>query len=303
MGGGSDRKRVTTEVLGYRMLAGGIAGIIAKTALAPLDRVRILCQTGASKAGMVQTFRVVIQQDGVAGLWYGNTVNCIRVFPNKALLYMFQDSYKDALRSYMFGNMPVAANFFGGGLAGMSANFITYPLDTIRARQAGILKSHGFFRIIRDTLREEGFVGFYRGLSASMMGAIPYEGLKFGFYAFFKPMQPDFIEARTTWTLVCGALAGALGSTIMYPNDTVRRIMQVQGPKVEQGALREPKKSYTGMVQCYRDTYQKYGMARFYRGLGANLLRIVPNTAIQFAIYEYGKVLIARNIEHVPVVW
>ena len=35
---------------GCRLAAGGFAGVCAKTAVAPLDRVRILCQTGASQS-------------------------------------------------------------------------------------------------------------------------------------------------------------------------------------------------------------------------------------------------------------
>eukprot|EP00037_Helgoeca_nana_P030004 m.366388 g.366388 ORF g.366388 m.366388 type:complete len:327 (+) comp28094_c0_seq2:156-1136(+) len=285
-----------SSVLGGKMLAGGFAGIMTKTLLAPLDRVRILCQTGASNEGMMGTFRTVIQSDGIPGLWFGNTVNCVRVFPNKALLYMFQDTYNDVLCNYTFlGTMPVAANFFGGGFAGMTASAVTYPLDTIRARQAGKFHSDGFFHIIRTTLRDEGMPGFYRGMKASMIGAMPYEGLKFGFFAFFKPLRPDAIQSNTVWTLTCGALAGALSSTIMYPNDTIRRILQVQGSAAMKGQLgttTSPKQAYSGAAQAYRDTYQRFGLKRFYRGLGANLIRIVPNTSFQFALYEYGKSLI-----------
>lgn len=125
----------------------------------------------------------------------------------------------------------------------------------------------------------QGVKGFYRGLKASMLGAIPYEGFKFGFFAFFKPYRPAAIENNTVWNMVCGALAGALGSTIMYPNDTIRRILQVQGSVAEKGYLsasNKPKQPYSGMVQCYRDTYQRFGLKRFYRGLG-----ITPGPLIQ----------------------
>mmetsp|Transcript_33712 Transcript_33712/g.88622 ORF Transcript_33712/g.88622 Transcript_33712/m.88622 type:complete len:147 (-) Transcript_33712:1240-1680(-) len=95
---GSDRS-LGASMYGLRMLAGGVAGVIAKTTLAPLDRIRIMAQTGASSVGMFATINVVVKQDGVVGLWSGNTINCLRIFPNKALLYMFQDSYKDFFKA------------------------------------------------------------------------------------------------------------------------------------------------------------------------------------------------------------
>jgi len=32
---------------------------------------------------------------------------------------------------------------------------------------------------------------------------------------------------------------------------------------------------------CIRKTYGKYGIERFYRGAGLNIVRMAPNTAIQ----------------------
>jgi len=61
---GSDRS-LGASMYGLRMLAGGVAGVIAKTTLAPLDRIRIMAQTGASSVGMFATINVVVKQDGV----------------------------------------------------------------------------------------------------------------------------------------------------------------------------------------------------------------------------------------------
>eukprot|EP00956_Cyclotella_meneghiniana_P005693 scaffold7327_cov18-Cyclotella_meneghiniana.AAC.2 len=37
---------------------------------------------------------------------------------------------------------------------------------------------------------------------------------------------------------------------------------------------------------CIRKTYAKYGIERFYRGAMINIVRMAPNTAIQFGSYE-----------------
>lgn len=136
----------------------------------------------------------------------------------------------------------------------------------------------------------------YRGLTPTLVGAVPYEGIKFGVYAAIKASRPAFFETVPDiyWHLACGASAGAAASTIMYPNDTVRRIMQIQGSEAFVMQSARFTRPYSGMIECYVETFRAHGYGRFYRGLGANLIRIVPNTAIQFGTYEYGKKLISE---------
>ncbi len=43
---------------------------------------------------------------------------------------------------------------------------------------------------------------------------------------------------------------------------------------------------FTGYWDCVRKTYKSYGIGRFYRGIGINLIRMAPNTAVQFGTYD-----------------
>jgi solute carrier family 25 protein 16 len=52
---------------------GGLSGVVAKTCVAPLDRVKILFQTLSKtypNMSPIQTLRAVYQQEGAKGLWY-----------------------------------------------------------------------------------------------------------------------------------------------------------------------------------------------------------------------------------------
>jgi len=44
---------------------------------------------------------------------------------------------------------------------------------------------------------------------------------------------------------------------------------------------------------CVRKSYAKFGVERFYRGALVNIVRMAPNTAIQFGSYELLKQLSA----------
>jgi solute carrier family 25 protein 33/36 len=54
--------------------------------------------------------------------------------------------------------------------------------------------------------------------------------------------------------------------------------------------LRQPrvdgKLKYTGLVQTARLVLAEEGVRAFYNGLSAHLMRVIPNAAVMFAIYE-----------------
>ena len=67
-----------TQNMTRRMICGGLAGCIAKTATNPLERIKMLSQTG--EHGLQQTsvsslYRNILKNEGFIGLWAGNGVN------------------------------------------------------------------------------------------------------------------------------------------------------------------------------------------------------------------------------------
>jgi len=269
--------------------SGGLAGAIAKTAIAPLERLRLLAQTGQASSGVVHTMRKVIHNEGVAALWRGNTVNVIRMVPNKCVLLACSDLYQDAFRS------PQISSFTRGGLAGalagMTACCCTYPLDLVRTRMAGFLLAPGGatrYETMLGTMliigREEGVGALFRGVTPTLIGAFPYEGIKFGCYASLKRHCGDE-RPTAAWKAAFGALSATVAHLITYPNDTLRRRLQLQG------APGSPI-LYRGYVDCFSKVVRLEGWAALYRGLTLTIVRGVPNTGIQFGLYELCKELL-----------
>lgn len=70
-------------------LAGGLAGSCAKTLVAPLDRIKILFQTSNPEfikyrgtfGGFIDAGKRIWKTDGVMGLYQGNSVTLLRIFP------------------------------------------------------------------------------------------------------------------------------------------------------------------------------------------------------------------------------
>ena len=92
------------------VVAGGLSGAVAKTATAPLERVKLLAQAG-TQGGMTKLLGDVVAAEGLAGLWRGNPANVLRVIPNKGILLMCSDMYKAGVAAAlpMTGAATVAA--------------------------------------------------------------------------------------------------------------------------------------------------------------------------------------------------
>ncbi|KAL7540879.1 hypothetical protein ACHAXR_010681 [Thalassiosira sp. AJA248-18] len=296
-----------------RMVCGGLAGMIAKTATNPLDRIRMLSQTGehgaasGAKLTPIQLYRSIIQNEGILGLWAGNGANLLRVFPAKSIVFSSNDFYRGCCGHLYWGStevylensgqLPWALSFLAGGMAGMSASAATYPLDLARGRITGKLagpggKKHykGIINTVLVTAREEGVRALYKGVTPTLLGAMPYEGIKFGTVGILeryfpkkeKDVEGGAIASNVTRKVMFGGAGGATAGILTYPNDTIRRLLQLQGSK---GTTEH----YNGYWDCVRKTYAKYGLERFYRGAFINIIRMAPNTAIQFGSYELLK--------------
>jgi len=157
------------------LAAGGIAGGIAKTVIAPLDRSKIFFQTNETRN---YRFRYAIRwlkhgyrTEGLLSLWRGNTATLARIVPYSAINFMSFEQYKKLLKVEETGT-PGYHRFIAG-LLGQTAS---YPLDIVRRRmQTGkqLGKGNKYITVVGTLLtvyRSEGiYRGWYKGLSMNLI--------------------------------------------------------------------------------------------------------------------------------------
>ena len=76
--------------------------------------------------------------------------------------------------------------------------------------------------------------------------------------------------------------------TLLYPLDTVKRCLQVNG------AIGH-KDLYSGTLDCLGKLFKDGGVRMLYQGLTANLLRCAPVTMIQFLVFQATKRLVEER--------
>lgn len=122
--------------------APGIAGMCSKTAVAPLDRIKILLQAHSvhyKHLGVFSGLRHIVRKESFFALYKGNGAQMVRIFPYAATQFTAFEIYKKYLANVIPANngyIKHADKFVAGAGAGLTAVALTYPLDTIRARLA-----------------------------------------------------------------------------------------------------------------------------------------------------------------------
>jgi len=291
-------------------LMGGVSAAVAKTAAAPIERIKLLIQNQDEMlksgrldrpyGGISDCFKRVTESEGFGSLWRGNTANVIRYFPTQALNFAFKDQFKRMFavpRTASYGK-KFASNIAAGGMAGAASLTFVYSLDYARTRLANDNKSakkgggerqfNGLLDVYRKTLKSDGITGLYRGFNISVVGIVVYRGLYFGLYDSIKPfLSPlennpvalGFASFLLGWGITIGA---GLAS---YPIDTVRRrMMMTSGEAVK----------YKSSAHAFAEIVKKEGTKSLFKGAGANILRAVAGAGVlagydQLQLLVFGK--------------
>ncbi|MED6219750.1 Mitochondrial carrier protein CoAc1 [Stylosanthes scabra] len=289
------------------LIAGGFAGALSKTTVAPLERVKILWQTrtaGYHTLGVYQSLNRLTKQEGFLGLYKGNGAGVIRIIPYAALHFMTYERYKSwILSNYpMLGSGPIV-DLLAGSAAGGTSVICTYPLDLARTKLAyQVVETQGSFKdgvkgahsqmgqnniksVLTSAYREGGVRGLYRGAGPTITGILPYAGLKFYMYETLKLHVPEEHQKSILMRLSCGALAGLFGQTVTYPLDVVKRQMQVGN--LENAGHENVR--YRNTIDGLRIIVQNQGWRQLFAGVSINYIRIVPSAAISFTTYDMMK--------------
>lgn len=302
------------------LIAGGVAGGVSRTAVAPLERLKILLQVQNPHSikynGTVQGLKYIWRTEGFRGLFKGNGANCARIVPNSAVKFF---SYEQASKGILYlyrqqtGNddaqLTPLLRLGAGACAGIIAMSATYPMDMVRGRltvqtDKSPYQYRGMVHALSTVLRQEGPRALYRGWLPSVIGVVPYVGLNFAVYESLKDwlvkskpfgiIDNNNSELTVTTRLACGAIAGTMGQTVAYPLDVVRRRMQMVGWKDASSVITGDGRGkapieYSGMVDAFKKTVRHEGVGALYKGLVPNSVKVVPSIAIAFVTYEKVK--------------
>jgi len=141
------------------------------------------------------------------------------------------------------------------------------------------------FAGIRNIYAEEGGLGYFRGLTAAIGQIVPYMGLFFLSYETLKLPLAGMSLPIGSGDALSGILASVAAKTAVFPLDTVRKRLQVQGPTLSLYVHRNIP-VYKGVFSTIKQILRREGFRGLYRGLPVSLLKAAPASAITMWTYE-----------------
>ncbi|XP_028315568.1 solute carrier family 25 member 43 [Gouania willdenowi] len=271
----------------------GFSGVFSRTLTCPLEVVKIKSQVGTfhCKRGFLQTFLLLYKHEGLRGFWKGNLASCLRLLPYTVV---YVSTYKQIVHIHMddLGFISQWRATLAGGMAGVAAALVTYPLEVAETRlvvqncrQSTYV---GVFHCLSKIYRNEGLPALYRGFSLTVLGAFPFS---VGCYAVYmnldKLWQDPPFRFSPLQNFINGCLAAGVAQTLSYPFETVKRKMQAQSARLPH--LGGVDVHFTGMIDCFIQVVKNKGVLSLWSGLTANTVKIVPYFGLLFTCFEMCK--------------
>lgn len=303
-------------------VAGGMGGMAGAICTCPLDVVKTRLQSDIYKSQYQSSARAyhtpvgkaiahvkdtvgiitnVYRLEGVRALFKGLGPNLVGVIPARSINFFTYGLGKEFIsKNFNDNKESVAVQLSAAACAGIVTSTATNPIWLVKTRlqldkasSEGTRKYKNSWDTITKVIKQEGFFGLYRGLTASYLGVaestiqwVLYEQMK-SFIRNREQHRRDMGIPHTKadkvmdWFATSGAagLAKFMASLITYPHEVVRTRLR-QAPR-ENGVLK-----YNGLINCFKTVVKEEGFLSMYSGLTPHLLRTVPNSIIMFGTWE-----------------
>ncbi|CAI9301705.1 unnamed protein product [Lactuca saligna] len=166
--------------------AGAMGNIMSSAIMVPKELITQRMQAGAKGRSWEVLLRI-LEKDGVLGLYAGYSATLLRNLPAGVLSYSSFEYLKAAvLRKTKQPNLEAFQSVCCGALAGAISASLTTPLDVMKTRLMTQIHSekisYGVSEMVKQILKEEGWVGFTRGMGPRVVHSACFSAL--GYFAF-----------------------------------------------------------------------------------------------------------------------
>lgn len=267
----------------HTVVAGAGAGAIDCCVTMPMDTMSTQMQLHHYRSP-IECTRVIIQANGVAGLYAGFWPFCL------------QSAAKTAVRFYVYESLAAAVDCCGIDrtanpgfwmlTCGMGSGIVeslalTAPTDRVKVmRQAASARQGADHVTALSLVREHGVSTLYRGALATTLRQSSSVAVRFFCFGEFKAIicrACDYDQKRPpAWvSFIAGGIGGAVSVALNNPIDIAKS-------KIQAGF-------HCSIVECIRDTVRQRGLFGLTAGLSARLPRLFLSQAIQFMLVDVFK--------------
>jgi solute carrier family 25 carnitine/acylcarnitine transporter 20/29 len=183
------------------IIAGAASGFGCSLLSTPFEMVKIQSQldnvtnSGRFK-GSWQCGKYLAKNYGMSSLFTGMTVNVLREMTFGAVYFGVYEHSKIFLKDLFHKTMHIHTSntvvlevTIAGALSGMTAWFVSFPLDAIKANIQGVplpasnkLEKRHLWPTAKSIFKQKGFFGFYKGVGPTIVRAMIVSSCRFGVF-------------------------------------------------------------------------------------------------------------------------
>lgn len=299
-------------------IAGLMSGVITRSIVQPLDvfkiryQLQIEAKSDAKYQSIRQAFSSILREEGISAFWKGHMAAQYLSATYMTFQFYGVDLFTRQVYTWFpsFNESAVSRTLIVslGGLCGASmATLASFPFDVVRTRvvaqpttnlqDPSRLYYNNTRHALATIVKREGFFGLYKGILPQLLSMGPTSAIQFACYSTFTELYFHFKQDQLNIfeKFLCGSLSGGFGKTIVYPLDTIRKRLQVQGFEEGRKSLGQTQK-YHGMINCISTMYKnENGLWAFYKGYVPGMAKAFISSGLYFSLFEFFKLVIVQR--------
>lgn len=276
-------------------LAGAIAGAVEASITYPFEfaktRLQLIDRSSKASRNPLTLIYNTAKTQGISSIYVGCPAFIIGNTAKAGVRFLGFDAIKNLLRDKETGELSGARGVIAGLGAGLLESVVAVtPFEAIKTaliddkqsakpkyQNNGQSAIRNYARLIKD----EGFLGLYRGVLPVSMRQAANQAVRLGCYNKIKTTIQDYTNSpkdkplSSGLTFLVGAFSGVVTVYSTMPIDTVKTRMQ---------SLNASK--YTSTLNCFATIFREEGLKTFWKGATPRLGRLILSGGIVFTIYE-----------------
>lgn len=226
----------------------------------------------------------VYRSEGISALYKGCSTLVIGSVGKDGIRFLSFDVIKSQFKDPETGTLTPLRNLGAGMMSGVVASiFAVTPTERIKTALIDDARNekrfHGMTHCIRVVLKEDGFLGLYRGFAGTTLKQAGATAFRMGTYNILKDYERKRNIPQTTITnFANGSVAGIVTTFTTQPFDTIKTRCQSS-----RGA---------STVEAVQSIVADYGIKGFWKGTTMRLGRTVFSGGILFTSYEWAAAIL-----------
>ncbi|GAB5361976.1 hypothetical protein AAMO2058_000759000 [Amorphochlora amoebiformis] len=178
-----------------RLLSGSLAGMSAQSAIYPMEvvKTRMAISKPGTYKGIPNCFSKIVRDEGIGALYKGLGASNIGIIPYAGVDLAVYGTIKDRwIKKHPNSKPAWYVTLTMGAFSSFVGQVVAYPLQLVRTKlQSSGLPGRPVYNGMRDVvshvLKDEGVLGFYRGIGPNFLKGIP--AVAIGYVAYEKSKE------------------------------------------------------------------------------------------------------------------